>query len=257
MATNRPTAKTQPAEPHRFVRVDIDPSQIDWADGYTPRAPAPPPPPERSALRAAGDLAVQLGAGAASGARMITDLGGANNTVSRGLRSWEDALRGLQSAAEQNDQQRISQIMDEAEGKGWGEQVMAGLRAFSVAPGAMVAEGLGTAVPTLATALIPGGQAAVAARLAAMGAAQGTGATKGAIYDEVNQNLLQSGATPEQAQSRAAEAQSYTGPNAGQIALGGALGGVAGATGIERMTGALRRGATSAHRGGPCRGRSG
>ena len=69
---------------------------------------APPPVPERSMARAAGDLGLQFAGGAVSGVRMMSDLFGADNAVSGGLRGAEDALRELQSAAAKADQQRIA-----------------------------------------------------------------------------------------------------------------------------------------------------
>jgi ADP-Ribosyltransferase in polyvalent proteins/Phage MuF-C-terminal domain len=213
------------------------------------------PAPERSTMRAVGDLAAQFGGGVVSGVRMMSDMFGANNAVSGGLRSAEEALQSLQSAAAQQDQQKVAAIMQEAEGKGWGEQIALGLKAAMVAPGAMMAQSLGTAVPTLATALIPGvGPAAVAARMgagAAVGAAQGAGNIKGVIYEDVKRELAKAnpGMSPEEIEARAAQAQSFTGENAGQIALGGALGVAAGTTGMERALSGLRHGVTKAPAG--------
>lgn len=210
---------------------------------------APPPVPERSMARAAGDLGLQFAGGAVSGVRMMSDLFGADNAVSGGLRGAEDALRELQSAAAKADQQRIAEIMKEAESKGFGDQVIAGVKAFGQAPAAMIAQALGTSVPTLATALIPGvGQGAMAARLAAgagVGAAQGAGNIKGVIYEEIKNNPLP-GETPEQTEFRAIRAQEYGGQNTGQIALGGGLGALAGTTGMERALSGLRNGVTQA-----------
>jgi len=208
---------------------------------------------DRSIPRAAADTALQFGRGAVSGVRMMSDLFGANNAVSGKLKSAEDAIGNLLSAQAQGDQQRIAQIMAEADGMGWGDQITAGLKAFGVAPGAILAQAAGTSIPTLATALIPGaGPVAVGARLgmgAAIGAGQGAGAVKGQIYETVKAELLKSGATTEVAEARAVEAQAYDGANAGQIAGGGALGALAGTTGAERAVSALRNGVTKAPAG--------
>jgi N12 class adenine-specific DNA methylase len=207
---------------------------------------APPPPtPDRSMARAAGDLGLQFAGGAVSGVRMMSDVFGANNAVSTGLRSAEDALRELQSAAAKADQQRIGEIMKEAESKGFADQVVAGVKAFGQAPAAMMAQALGTSIPTLATALIPGGAAARLAGAAAVGAGQGAGNIKGVIYEEVKNNPLP-GETPEQTEFRAVRAQEYGGQNTGQIALGGGLGALAGSTGMERTLSGLRNGVTQA-----------
>ena len=97
---------------HRRYYSNIPIEQLQEHLGYKP---PPPPAPERSMLRAAGDLGLQTAGGAVSGVRMMTDLAGADNAVSGGLRSAEDALRELQSAAAKADQQRIAEIMKEAE----------------------------------------------------------------------------------------------------------------------------------------------
>lgn len=224
---------------------EIERAKIEKALGYKP---PPPPKPERSAVRAAGDLGLQFAGGAVSGVRMMTDLVGADNVASRGLRSAEDALQALQSAAAKADQQEIAAILKEAEGKGILNEVVAAAKAFGTAPAAMVAQAIGSSLPTLATALIPGvGVGATVARMGAagaVGAGQGAGAIKGAIYDEVKTAPLP-GETPEQTEARAVAAQSYGGQNADQIALGGALGAFAGSTGIERAAGALRNGIAS------------
>lgn len=237
---------------HQKYYSDINKADFaKWMGYKMPEAPAP----ERSTMRAMGDLATQFGGGVVSGVRMMTDTFGADNMVSGGLRSVEDALQGLQSAAAKHDQQRIAQIMQEADGKGWGEQVALGLKAAMVAPGAVAAQSLGTAVPTLATALIPGaGPMAMAMRsgaAGAIGAAQGAGNIKGVIYEDVKRELAKAnpGMDPQMIEAKAVEAQSYGGENAGQIALGGALGVAAGTTGMERAVSGLRNGVTKAPAG--------
>lgn len=231
---------------HEVYYPNMDKAALAGRLGYKPPAP---PAPERSMLRAVGDLGLQTVGGAVSGVRMMTDIAGADNAVSTGLRSAEDALRELQSATAKADQQRIAEIMKEAENKGFGDQVVAGIKAFGQAPAAMIAQAIGTSVPTLATALIPGvGPGAVAARLgagAAIGATQGAGNIKGVIYDEVLANPLP-GETPEQTQARAVDAQKWGGKNTGQIVLGGGLGALAGSTGMERAVAGLRNGVTQA-----------
>ena len=233
---------------HKHYYPGVDKQRM--ADVLGVKAPAPPKP-ERSTIRAVGDLATQFAGGAVSGVRMMSDVFGADNAVSGGLRSAEEALSALQSAAAKADQQEIAAIMQEAEGKGWGEQIASGLKAFGVAPGAMMAQALGTSLPTLATAAIPGaGPTAVAARLGmagAVGGAQGAGNIKGVIYEDVKRKLASDPTlTPEQIEARAVEAQSYGGENAGQIALGGGLGVLAGSTGMERAAAGLRNGVTKA-----------
>jgi len=80
-----------------------------------------------------------------------------------------------------------------------------------------------------------------------MGAVQGAGNIKGVIYEDVKRALTAEGKfTPEEIEAKAVEAQSYGGENAGQIALGGALGAAAGSTGMERTVAALRGGVSTA-----------
>jgi alkylated DNA nucleotide flippase Atl1 len=69
----------------------------------------------------------------------------------------------------------------------------------------------------------------------------GCGSVKGQIYDEVKQELLQAGASPEEAERRALEASSYD-QSGGKIATGAALGALAGSTGMERAIGAIAHG---------------
>jgi hypothetical protein len=184
-----------------------------------------------------GDTAASVAKGAVMGVRMLTDTAGADNSVSTGLRSVEGFIGGLQSAEAKKDQQEIARILNEAEGKGVLDQVVAGARAFGVAPMQTMAQAAGTSIPTIAAALIPGvGPAAVATRFAAplaLGAAQGAGAVKSSIYDEVKQRAIQEGRSPAEAEQLAVQAQDYSSANGDQIALGAGLGAWAGKSGLE------------------------
>lgn len=239
--------------------IPLTDSGIDWnspVGDFTPigrdstaeqvaEEPAP-----RGTMRALADTGLSFGRGAVQGVRMLTDVAGADNAVSGGLRGVEDFLGGLQSAQAKGDQAEIARILKDAEGQGVLDQVKAGLQAIAVAPGQVLAQAAGTSVPTMLGAAIPGvGPAAVAARFAApvvAGAAQGVGTIKGSVYDEVKRSAIEAGATPEEAEARAVQAQSYDGPNAGQIALGGGLGAVAGKFGIEGTMSRLVGGAKGA-----------
>ena len=246
MATKRITATPQ--------RTDFDFDDF-LAAGYRVRqAPPvqeqPPPEPEKpSVARRIGDTAVQFGQGAVTGVKMMSDIFGANNAVSSGLSDVNQALDGLLSATAQGDKQKVAQIMQEAEGKGWGEQIVAGLKAAGVDPVGLAANALGTSLPTMATMLIPGaGPAAVATRMGAgvaMGAGQGVGAVKGQIYDETKRKWLEARATPEQAEAKAQEAAAYGGENTDQMAIGGVLG-MGSVLGAERALGKVLHGASKA-----------
>jgi hypothetical protein len=201
--------------------------------------------PNRGGLRGMADVALAGGRGAVQGVRMFTDLAGSDNAASRGLRTVEDFIGGLRSAQAKQDDQEAAAILKAAENAGILDQVVAGAKAFAVAPVSTLAQAVGTSIPTIGAALIPGvGQGAAVARMGAalgMGAAQGAGSVKGQIYDEVKQELLQAGASPEEAERRALEASSYD-QSGGKIATGAALGALAGSTGMERAIGAIAHG---------------
>lgn len=236
--------------------IPLPATGIDWStlvlDPPEQSTEPEPPPAEKPGLmrRLVGDTAASVARGAVQGVRMLTDVAGADNAASAGLRTVEDYIGSLQSASAKADQQEIAAILKDAEGKGILDQVIAGAKAFGVAPLQTTAQALGTSVPTLATALIPGaGPAAVMARTAAglgMGAAQGVGGVKSSIYDEVLQAAKRAGASDDEAARRAAWAQSYSGPNAAQIALGAGLGAWAGRSGIEGALDRLVHGSTKA-----------
>jgi hypothetical protein len=203
---------------------------------------APPPPPkqeESGFFRQTLDVPIGIVKGAASGVRALSDIFGANNPVSRAISGTEDYLDSLLSAQARNDQQEIARIMKEAEDKGLGAQVAAGVKAFATAPVDFLSQALGSAVP-----IVAGGLAASVARLGALGvgavttglgAGTGAGIVKGSIYDAVKGALTEAGESPEVAEARAQAAQSYGGENWGQILTGTALGGLAGRTGVEKL----------------------
>lgn len=226
----------------RVYYPQADKALIAQRLGYVPPAP---PKPERSVPRAAADVALSGMRGAVTGVRMFSDLAGADNAVSGGLRTADDALRGLQSPRAHADEQETGQIMRDAEGGSFLDQVGAAGRAFMVAPVSMAANALGTSLPTLAAAALPGGQAVLGARMAggAIGAAQGVGAVKGSIYETVKAELLAAGAAPQEAEARAAQQQEYANLSAGQLGGAAALGAVAGSSGAERIVASMRSGA--------------
>lgn len=243
--------KKQIAPARKYSLDDLIAEGVRYTPEVTNTESEPAPATPRGTMRAVGDTAVQFGKGALTGVRMVSDVFGADNAVSGGLRSADEALNGLLSATAKQDQAQVQAIMQEAEGKGWMEQIGLGLKAAGVAPGALMAQAAGTALPTLAASALTGG-AAPAAALARLGVAgavggvQGMGSVKGAIYDNTKQELLKAGATPEEAEARAVDQQSYGGDSAGQIALGGVGGFVAGGTGAERIMAGLRGGVSKA-----------
>jgi hypothetical protein len=191
-----------------------------------------------SMLDAARDIPLSLGQGIAGGVRSITDVAGTENIASKGLRRVDDYLGQLKSASAKQDQQEIARIFQEAEDKGLGANLAAAWKAFTVAPGMSLAQGVGSIVPTAAAALLTGGfslEAQAAARIAAsaVGAAQGVGTVKGSVRDSVYQEFRAQGVPEEQAVTVAEKAQSYSGGNLDLILAGGVLGAIAGSSGIE------------------------
>ena len=208
----------------------------DLFEEFGVAAPAPDRP-ERSALRGAADVALEVVSGGIKGIKFISDAAGADNVVSRGLGAADDAVKGLQSPLAQYEDRQVSQIMREAEDKGGLEQAGQALRAAGVAPVRMSLGALATGAPVIAASMIPGvREASWGARLAAMGtlgATQGAGVVKSSIYEGVRDRALQEGLAQDEAQAVAERAQRYT-ENPGLIAGGAALGAAASATGFER-----------------------
>ena len=197
-----------------------------------------PKEPEKSLDSSVLDVPIAVGRGAVQGVRFIADVFGADNAVSKALRGTEDYLADLMSAQAKADSKEISRIMKEAEDKGMGDQVLAAIKALSIAPVDLLSQALGTAAPTiiggLGTLALKGGVTAARAVSTGVGAGMGAGVTKSTIYDAVEDALLEAGESPEVAKAKAEQAQSYTGDNWGSILTGTALGGLAGVTGIER-----------------------
>jgi len=160
--------------------------------GFTLEKPEPTPE-SQSGFRQVADVPLQVTKGAVQGVRMLTDALGANNPVSKGLRGVEDYVGNLLSAQSKKDSREISRIMKDAEDKGVADQVLAGVKAFSVAPVDLLANVFGNAMPViaggLATTLLRGGAMATTAVGAGMGATMGTGSVKSSIYDAVKEVL--------------------------------------------------------------------
>ena len=204
----------------------------------TPVTPAPtrelPDARERNLLRETLDVPTQVLKGAVTGTRFLTDTFGADNPISRALKGTEDVLDNLLSAQAKRDQREISRILKEAEDKGMGAQVAAGLNALATAPVDLIANAFGTAVPTLAAGLA-GRVVGLGARAVGtgVGALTGVGVTKDAVYSAVLEELTNAGVSEEQAKEAAKEAQAYGGENLDNIMLGGVLGAVAARFGLE------------------------
>lgn len=196
-----------------------------------------PTPEDQSIFRQVADIPLQLGKGAVSGVRMIADAFGAGSDTSKLLKSGEDYLGGLMSAQSKQDSKEISRIMKEAEDKGVLDQVIAGVKALSVAPVDTLVNALGTSAPAivggLAAAVVGAPVAAVGAVGAGIGAAMGAGTIKGTIYDAVKEELSKTDMPKDQIEARAKLAQDYNGKNLDMILTGAAISTIGASTGIE------------------------
>ena len=239
-AFNKAKAQGDEANAKRFAQIALD---LDA--GFAPPAPAYAPPPvdptqplpdtDTGLFRQALDIPTQVVKGAVTGTRFLTDVFGADNPVSQKLSGVEDFIDDLLSAQAKRDQQEVARIMQQAEDKGLGEQIMAGLQAMSVAPVDLIANAFGTSAPVLIGGLL--GSAAGAPAIAVgtgLGVLTGVGVTKDAIYDAVYQELVSAGVPESEAEAAAKEAQAYGGENLDNIGLGGFLGGVAARFGLEK-----------------------
>jgi hypothetical protein len=189
-------------------------------------------------LRQAADVPLKVGAGVVTGVRMVADAFGADSGVGQNLRGVEDYIAGLYSAQSKKDSKEIARIMKDAEDKGVLDQVVAGAKAFSVAPVDMLANALGTSAPAIAAGLVAtlaGAPAlAVYGAGAGIGALMGAGTVKGSIYDATKQALQENtNMSPKEIEARAVLAQEYGGKNLDQILMGTALGTVGAASGAE------------------------
>ena len=248
-AFNKAKVQGDVANAKRFAQIALD---LDT--GFAPPAPAYTPPPvdptqplpdaDSGFFRQALDVPTQLAKGAVTGTRFLTDVFGADNPVSQTLSGVEDELDSLLSAQSKRDQQEVARIMQQAEDKGVGEQVKAGLQALSVAPVDLISNAFGTSAPVILGGLlgtVVGAPAAVTAT--GLGVLTGVGITKDAAYDAVLQELVGSGVPEDQAKDAAKEAQAYSGENLDNIAFGGFLGGLASRFGLEKsiFSGMVRR----------------
>jgi len=200
--------------------------------------PAEPAPEDQSVLRSVADVPLKVGTGIAQGIRFITDAFGADNPVSQNIRGVENYLEGLFSAQSKQDSREVARIMQEAEDKGVGAQVVAALDAFTTAPVDIISQAAGTVLPTalggLAAGVLRGSAAVGTAAGAGLGAVGGAGTIKSTIYDATKNELVQAGLSEQEAEQAAVQAQEYGGKNLDQIILGTALGAVAAGTGLEK-----------------------
>ena len=175
-----------------------------------PVVPAMPTPEDQSFLRSVADVPLAGVKGATMGVGMIADAFGAGSETSNAIKGVESYLDSLMSAQAKQDSQEISRIMEEADGKGLGTQVLAGLRALTVAPIDLVAQSLGTMAPVviggLAAEFFGAPAAAITGTSLALSGLMGAGTIKGAIYDAVKAEPALANLPPEQLEKLAQEA---------------------------------------------------
>lgn len=176
------------------------------------------------------DLMKSGASGVLTGIRGIIDVLGAENPISQKIKGGEEYLAELLSAQAKKENQKIAEIFERMDNEGTLEQFMSALEAFSVAPSRLIVQGLGTSVPFLIGGLLGAG----ARTIASLGAAQGVGITKDAIYQATKEELLNAKVSEDEAERIAQEAQSYAGKNIDQLGLGALTGLLGSVTGIER-----------------------
>lgn len=184
-------------------------------------------------LAGTADIPLNVVSGLASTGKSFTDVFGAENVASNALETIAQYAESLTSAQSREDEKTAAAIRKAAEGKGIWEEVKAAARSFAVNPLDTLANVTGSAIPFAAAAASGAGLPVIGA----LGAASGVGTIKGSISDAVYARAKEAGASEEQAKAMAEEAQAYGGENLDQVALGGALGAIAGATGFDKVLG--------------------
>ena len=179
------------------------------------------------------DIPLSVAEGLSGTVKSIADVFGADNAVSDAADYVSKAAAALKSAGSREDLEIARKIQKDAEGKGVWEEVKAAARAFALSPLESTASVAGSAIPFIGAAVATGGTGVIpAATLAGLGTASGVGTIKGAVYDAVYEEFVKSGASEKDAEAAAERAQEYGGKNMDQIALGGAFGALASATGF-------------------------
>lgn len=181
----------------------------------------------------ARDFPNQFAIGVNSSVKALSDFFGADNPVSQNLNKNIDWYRQLLSAQAQKNEQELSRILQDAEGKGILEELGAGVSAFSVAPADFVATGLGSVATFAATGIAGRAVGLLKSTQTAAGMGIGAGAVKGQIYETVKEEMILTGKSKEEAQKIAMEAQATLGKNLPSILIGSGLGAVNARTGAE------------------------
>jgi len=190
-------------------------------------------------LAGAADIPLNVVSGLASTGKSFTDVFGAGNSASGMLDTVAKYAESLTSAQSREDEKTAAAIRKAAEGKGIWEEVKAAASSFMVNPLDTAANVVGSAIPFAAAAAAAPETGGLSLAPLALGAVSGVGTIKGSISDAVYARAKEAGVSDAQAKTMAEEAQAYDGKNLDQIALGGALGAAASATGLEGQLGRL------------------
>lgn len=184
------------------------------------------------------DPAAEAAANALGTTRTVLDVFGANEDTAQYFQGATQRAREARSVPAQERSMRAARTMQDAEGQGFLKEAGSAVKAFTQAPGEMLAGAVGSIAPIVAipvAASFAGAPTAVVGGIGTgLGALSGLGTVKGSIYDAVRQELSASGVDPRAAELAAREAQAYGGENLSSILTGGALGAIAGRTGVEK-----------------------
>jgi len=205
-----------------------------------------PEKPSKQNTSRLGDIATEFKQAAVGAGKSFADVFGAENAASQYLGGVQEKM-GKELRPQRIEQmQNRQRIIDEAIKSGSTlEEIKAYLGGVTEAIPESIAQGVGSLVPYVGTGML--GAGARAAGLASkvipsarainttLGAAQGTGAIKGSIYESVKSELEAKGESPEVAAEKASQAQAYSLANAPQLGLGAVLGAAAGRYGAENL----------------------
>jgi hypothetical protein len=186
------------------------------------------------------DTGIALGQGIVGAGKSIADAFGADNAVSNYLGNISGQLGQAYTPERRAEMQRREQLQKEASASGSiVKEIQAFLGGVAEAPVQALAQGLGSIVPYAGTGIIGAigklGGATVRAINTVVGTAQGAGAVKGSIYDNVRDELISNGMSEKEAKAKASKAQEYLGSNFLDIVGGAALGGAGARFGVENL----------------------
>jgi len=198
----------------------------------------------KSAPFSFGDIAKSFGSGVVGGAKSLVDVVGAGSGVSQGLGEAQDYLQRSLSPERQAEIARDQELMNRAQDKGIGSEIMAGLKTVAHAPFQSIAQGVGSSLPAIVGGLVTLPESAPAAlalgvqRASSLliAAAQGVGETKGSIHDEVKKAYMDQGVPEAEAAKLAVKAQEYTLEKAPMLIGSAAFGALDALTGFEKST---------------------